>query len=230
MKVRQEAGNNAKSKAGIDEYVGRSGGRDNPTLVLARHGFERPRRRRPHGNDSPLLLQRRRNRFRRGTTDFVAFGFHAVIFDLLDAYRLKRAVADMKGDLRNHDAAAGASGNELRSEVESGGRCGDRSAGLREDGLVTIAIRWLVVALDIRRQGHVPDGVDGLDNLVDRTSVFGPQPDGSAAVKPALEDLTVKRARALEDDLSAGLQLLARMHESLPLAGLSVAYEQALHG
>src|SRR6185503_6905149 len=95
-----------------------------------------------------------------------------------------------------------------------GGRCGDRAAGPGKNGLVAVAIRWLIVALDIRRQGHVTDRVD---DLVHRASVFGPQPDRSTAVKPAIEDLAVERAPTFEDDPRSGFQLLARVQERLPL-------------
>ena len=41
----------------------------------------------------------------RGRVDLVALGLDAVILDALDADRLKRAVADVQGDLRDLDAA-----------------------------------------------------------------------------------------------------------------------------
>ena len=62
----------------------------------------------------PTATMRRRSRERRRDAprcrraDFVSFGLEAVILDALDAYRLKRPVADVERDLSDLDAAGSA--------------------------------------------------------------------------------------------------------------------------
>ncbi len=57
---------------------------------------------------------------------------------------------------------------------------------------------------------------DGIDRGVDRTSIVGPEANVAAPVKPALQNLPVKRAAPFEHDTGAWLQLLPRMNQRLP--------------
>ena len=69
---------------------------------------------------------------------------------------------------------------------------------------------------------------DGVHRLIHRHAVVGPQADEATPMKPALENLPMQRAGTFEHDLRARLQLLARMHQSLPLVALDASDEQPL--
>src|SRR5262249_58006923 len=104
-------------------------------------------------------------------------------------------VADMQGDARDLDSTLCQRGDKRGSEVQPGGRGRDRPARVGEDGLIAIAIRRSVVALDVRGQRHVPDGVD---RLVQGRSVVGPQPDDPSSEEALLEDLTLNGVNSLK--------------------------------
>ena len=73
-------------------------------LVAGGGRFERPRRRRPNGDDPAAGRERGPHRERRGLVDFISLGFDAVILDLFDPNRLECAVADVQRDLDDLDA------------------------------------------------------------------------------------------------------------------------------
>src|SRR5438094_149598 len=121
-------------------------------------GLERPRRRRADCNDAAPRAPRARDRAGRRVADRVALRLETVILDTLDADRLKRAIADVQGDLGERDAARLQRGNQRLAEVQACGRRGDRSTVVREQRLIAIMVIRPIVALDVRRQRHVTDG------------------------------------------------------------------------
>src|SRR5262249_22020494 len=117
-------------------------------------------------------------------------------------------------------------GDQWLAEMQSSRRCGDRSALAREQRLVPVPIIGPIVALDVGRQRDVPDRVD---RCVDRRTVVGPEPNDASSKKASLENLAVQRVTSLEQDARTRLQLLARMHERLPVIGVGRSRdEQAL--
>lgn len=78
-----------------------------------------------------------------------------VLFDLFDVDRLKRAQADVQGDLGRFDAAGAYFVQDLRSEVQSrrGGR--DRAALAGVHRLITLPVVGTVGASEVGRQGDV---------------------------------------------------------------------------
>src|SRR4051812_38875730 len=83
-----------------------------------------------------------------------------VIFDPLSMDRLKRSQPDVQRDLRDLNAAFFDLRQDLRREVQAGGRSGDRAALARVDGLVTVAIEGRILAGDVRWKRHVTELLD----------------------------------------------------------------------
>ena len=161
-------------------------------VVLARHRLQRPRRRRADGDDATAAVERAVDRRGRRFVDLIALRLEPVILDPFGPDRLERAVADVQRDLGDADAATRERRRERRAEVQARRRRGDRSARAREDRLIPLAVLAAIVALDVRRQRHVADRVDG---FVERRAVVGPQADDAAAVKSPFEHLAVQRPR-----------------------------------
>ncbi len=106
---------------------------------------------------------------------------------------------------------------QLRREVQPGGRRGDRPARAREHGLIALSIGCRVGALDVGRQRHVTERID---ERIDVAAGLGPQTDRPAPLEVTLEHLPHQHARRpLEPDHGSGLELLAGVHEGLPLHG-----------
>src|SRR3954471_279051 len=80
-----------------------------------------------------------------------------VIFDPLSMDRLKRSQPDVQRDLRDLNGAFFDLRQNLRREVQAGGRSGDRAALARVDGLVTVAIEGRILAGDVRWKRHVTE-------------------------------------------------------------------------
>src|SRR5579871_4730531 len=103
--------------------------------------------------------------------DAVAFAMEAHLVDALDAQRREGAKADMQSQAGNLHAALGDTIEHLLREVEAGGwRC-DRSAFFRKDSLVPVTIRGFIVAVDVRRQGDMPDAVKGTEEIFYRSEL-----------------------------------------------------------
>src|SRR4051812_32035259 len=219
VKVRQQPADHAKLRARIQEEIGIAGARDDGPVSGSRHCLQRPRRRGADRDDTAAVGAGARHRRGRGRRDLIPFALEPMVLDAIDTDRLEGAVTDMQRDLGDLDPACGQCGGQLRREVQARGRRGDRSARLREHGLVPIAIVDGVVPLDVGRQRHVADGVD---RLVQRRSVLGPQAN-HAAPKPApLEDLAPNGVNSFKDHPRPRFQFLPRMHQRLPqLNGLA---------
>src|ERR1700761_3720130 len=81
-----------------------------------------------------------------------------------DSNRLKSAETNVQRDAGEFNAVSSECCENLRSEVQSGRRCGGRSRLPRVDGLIAFAILWriglVLVAMNVRRQRHVADAFD----------------------------------------------------------------------
>src|SRR6267378_1619913 len=111
-----------------------------------------------------------------------------MILDAVDAHRLKSAVAHVERDCSDLYAARRESGQEIGGEVQSRGRGGDGAARARKDRLIAIAIGLAVIALDVRRQRHMTNSVNGVGH---RSAVVGPETDDPPPEEMPLEHLTM---------------------------------------
>src|SRR5271165_6862444 len=84
------------------------------------------------------------------------------------AHWLKRAEADMQGDLAGFDPALANAVEDLRCEVQTRSRCGDRAEWLGINGLILLAIGRRVRAIDVRRQRDVPNPLQHAEEIVNR--------------------------------------------------------------
>src|SRR6267142_3034312 len=111
-----------------------------------------------------------------------------MILDAVDAYGLKSTVAHVQGDFGDLDAARRERGQQSGREVQPRRRCGNRPTPARKDGLVAIAIGRAVAALDVRRQRHVTNRVNGIRH---RSAVLGPETNDSSSEEMPLQHLTM---------------------------------------
>ena len=88
--------------------------------------------------------------------------------------------------------------------MQPGGRRGDGPAGAREHGLITLGIRGLDLALEVRRQRKFARGVE-----VDRAAEL----DDAFALRANIDDHS-RHVAHMHD--RAGAHLPAGLHEALP--------------
>ena len=90
-----------------------------------------------------------------------------------------------------------------------------RSRGV--DGLIPLAILGAIGALDVRRQRHVADALDGLGHRAAGGSPTAGPCGGRETAAPGSRRCKRPRRRALEHDARARLQLLARGAPARPI-------------
>jgi len=137
-----------------------------------------------------------------------------VIFDALRMYRLKCPQSDVQGNLCDLNASRANGVQNRRCEMQSGGGRGHRAALLGVDRLIPFTVGRLVVAVDIRRERHVPDSVE---RFVKISVLF--KPDASFAECAAGNDFGGEFLGRPEQQLLADVDFLARTHQALPLIG-----------
>src|SRR5580693_7002927 len=106
-----------------------------------------------------------------------------MLFDLFRVNRLERAEPDIERQLADFDSPAANAFENLRREMQPGCRRGNRSGAFGENGLITIAVRHLVSALDVRRQRDMPEPIEQVPYRLIRMRLKPqrPQPQISAA-------------------------------------------------
>src|SRR5688572_13305222 len=98
--------------------------------------------------------------------------------------------------------------------MESRRRCSDRTPLARVHGLISLAIGCRVFALDVRRQRHVTDVIDG---LIHGRAGVGPEPNRAASMKVTLQHFSVEHVVApSKDHVCPGLQFLPWMYQCIP--------------
>ena len=145
--------------------------------------------------------------------DAVVLGVQLRLFDHLLVQRLKGAEAYVEGDVRLFGAGCAAAVQHLRREVKPGGRRRDGASFAGEDGLVALAVGGRIGALDVGRQGHVADALEGGVEIP-----IAVKADGAFAEFRARDDLAFQpfvEAYALADR-----HLAAGAHQRLPIAAV----------
>ena len=137
-----------------------------------------------------------------------------MILHALGADRLKRAQADVQSDGRNFGAGLTALAQDFRREVQARGGRGHGTGMGGEDGLVALAVERLVGALDVRRQGHVADAAELLEEVAGVMEAQGALAEGAATGDFGLQ-------LAIEADALADAHLAAGMHQRLPGGGVA---------
>src|SRR6202171_3858661 len=159
MKIRQQVIDHAKVMAWLDKNVGfRPARLDEAVRMFIARGhalpggrfrsgiFEGSHDRCSHSKDGPGIASRVADCFRRLFRNLVPLRMHFVLFDFFFMNRLESAQANIERDGSDLDTT-------LLDLIEYRGRkmqpCGgrrDSSGALSENGLVTLAVRWLIAA------------------------------------------------------------------------------------
>ncbi len=160
-----------------------------------------------------MLVERRIDGYRRVRVDRVRLRFEPMVLDAVDAHRLKGAVPDMQRDFRGLHAADRKRVHQLGSEVQTRGRRRHRPAAAREHCLVADAIVLPIAALDVGRQRHMADRVNG---IINRRAVVGPESNDAPAKEALLEHLGVQSAYSFEHHPRPRSQFLPRVHQRFP--------------
>src|SRR5437868_5272786 len=120
-----------------------------------------------------------------------------VFFHVLVTQRLEGAEPHMQSDLCGFDAARAYLRQDFGREMQTRGWRGCRPPStwaplLRfgEYGLVTLAIGIRICSIDIRRQGHVTNGVNDLEEV--RTRWQGRESQGALAKFATADDFSLK--------------------------------------
>ena len=127
----------------------------------------------------------------------VALAVEVDVFDAVYADGLEGAEADVECDVGGLDAALPEGFQNLWREVEAGGGRGDGAGLLGVDGLVALAVFWAVFAMDVGRERHVADAVEGGVEVGDWLEA-----DGTLAVFAVGDDFCLEAAVAKADDFS----------------------------
>ena len=111
---------------------------------------------------------------------------------------------------------------QLRREVETGGRRGGGAVLFRIDGLVPVAVFQLF--MDIRRKGHLAQTVEDLlkDAVVDKA-------DGASADFLHIAEDLAGQEPVPENTAGSGLQPAAGADQGFPLGGAEAPEEQDFH-
>jgi hypothetical protein len=89
-----------------------------------------------------------------------------MILDAFGANGLKGAEANVKRDLDGFNTALTDAVEDFRSEVQSRGRRRDRTAFLRVDRLIAVAIGGGIIAIDVRRKRNMPEFADYCEKII----------------------------------------------------------------
>ena len=149
MEIRQQCVDARDRLRRVDEDVGLTLLRDDPPGGVARAGLQHAHRRRAHRHDPAARAGGAVDRVGRPRFDLETLDVHAVRAQVLGLHRLERPDADVQRDERVRHPR-----EDRRGEVQPGRRRGDRARHVREDRLVTLGVRRLGLAPEVRRQRH----------------------------------------------------------------------------
>jgi hypothetical protein len=141
-----------------------------------------------------------------------------VIFDATDADRLEGSEADVQRDIDGLDAALTDSVENLRREVETGGRRGYRSALIRIDGLIALAIAGGVRTRDVGRERDVADAIEGGKEVI--VILEGLKADIPPAELCARQDLGLQFILVAKEKAFADSDFAAGANQALPFVGI----------
>src|SRR5579859_1702322 len=120
-----------------------------------------------HGDDASSLAHRAIEGFSRRRGKCVALAMQVDIGDALDAQRSKCTQTDVQGYARYLDSLRIELIQHQRRKVQSGSGRGHRTALARIYGLVTLPVRFGIVAVNIGRQRDVADAIERAIEIVD---------------------------------------------------------------
>src|SRR5271157_1118035 len=90
-----------------------------------------------------------------------------LLYDFL-AHGLKRSEADVQRDLGSFDSALANAVQDVRREVQTRSRRGDRTQWLGVNGLILLPVGRRIRAIDVRRQRDVPNPFQHAEEIVNR--------------------------------------------------------------
>ena len=125
MKIREEPTHHAKIESWKNEQVRRPGTRHDSALPRARHRLERPGCRCADSDDAPPAIEGAVDFGRGRLADVVSLRFEPMVFDPIDADRLKCSIAHVKGDLDGLNTAPAERVHHWKAEVQARGRRGN---------------------------------------------------------------------------------------------------------
>ena len=121
----------------------------------------------------------------------VAFRVQMDLLHALDAHRLKCPQPYMQSDIRDAHAARANPVENLRSEMQARRWSSDRSALLRVDRLISLAVRVHIRAMDVRRQRNMSQLLELAEEIRDRL-----EPQRALAEFTVRDDLRAQRTVA----------------------------------
>jgi len=106
--------------------------------------------------------------------------------------------------------------------MKTGGRCGNRAGALGEDGLIALAVRSFIGAVDVRRKRNM---TKPLEMLADAALVMRNEAQRAHSKLAARENFGFKFTLAKENPLPH-LHLAARPDKCLPRFGIELASQE----
>jgi hypothetical protein len=147
-----------------------------------------------------------------------------VIFDALDANRLKRSQSHVQSDLRGLDFVLTDALKDFRSEVKSGSGRGDRPTLLRINSLIALSITEGIRPGDVGRERDVADAIEHGEELVDASiingSTDGLKADAAFSELAAGQDLSLQFVALAEKQTLANSDLAAWANQAFPIVGI----------
>ena len=132
-------------------------------------GFERPHRRRAHGDDAPAACPAVVDGGCGAFIHLPKFSVHFVIAHIVCFHGSKRARPDVEQDSRNVHAQGFDSREQVGGEMKPGSGGRNRAAYACVNRLVPRSVRGVARATNIGRQRHLPLG---LDQIIQRASAL----------------------------------------------------------
>ncbi len=119
--------------------------------------FQRAHRGGADGQDGAPFALCARDALRGFWRNLIGFRMHSVAFQRFAANGLKCSQADVQRELANFNSARADLFEDFRSEVQAGGRRGDRAGMAGENSLVAFVVRGVVGAINVRRQRNMAE-------------------------------------------------------------------------
>ncbi len=124
---------------------------------MLRTMLQRPRSRSPRRNDAPALSQRSIHGLGSSSRQRVMLRMKPYIFNIFRTNRLKRPKPNMQRNRLDLHPTLTKLGKNLRRKVKSRSRRSRRSRLMRKHCLIAVLILLAIVAMNVRRQRHVPN-------------------------------------------------------------------------
>src|SRR5258708_7665607 len=221
MKIRKQRADYLELKSGIDKDVRLVGSRANASVAQRSRKFQRADCGGSYGDDTAFFVECAIDLCCRRFSDAETLAVHLVLFNFVDAYRLKRPETHMQRDFSNLDAPLTDRGQNLRRKMQPCSWRGHTAFLLCVHGLIALAVGRGVLTDDVRGKRDMAQLLNRREKIRHGIKFQSPLAKAAAGGDSSPELIVVTKA-----DPSAHAVFSSRTHQRLPLQLCGLAGEQ----